>query len=57
LKADLVRSPLSVPQPAEIEAVQSSKATIVAKIVAGNEPAMSGGFGSQVTTHDDDDAM
>ena len=27
------------------------------KIVVGNEPAVSGGFGSQVTTHSDDDAM
>jgi len=27
------------------------------KIVAGNEPVVSGGFGSQVITHIDDDAM
>lgn len=27
------------------------------KIVAGNEPAVSGGLGSQVITHNDDDAM
>jgi phytoene dehydrogenase-like protein len=27
------------------------------KIVVGNEPAVSGGFGSQVITHNDDDAM
>lgn len=27
------------------------------KIVAGNEPAVSGGFGSLVTTHNDCDAM
>ncbi len=27
------------------------------KIVAGNEPAVSGGFGSPVTTHNDHDAM
>jgi hypothetical protein len=27
------------------------------KIVVGNEPAVSGGFGSQVKTHNDDDAM
>ena len=26
------------------------------KIVVGNEPAVSGGLGSQVTTHSDDDA-
>ncbi len=26
-------------------------------IVVGNEPAVSGGFGSHVTTHNDDDAM
>ena len=27
------------------------------KIVAGNEPVVSGGFGSLVTTHNDTDAM
>ena len=27
------------------------------KIVVGNEPAVSGGLGSQVTTHSDDDTM
>ena len=27
------------------------------KIVVGSEPAVSGGLGSQVNTHNDDDAM
>lgn len=29
----------------------------LAKIVAGNEPAVSGGLGSQVITHNDDGTM
>jgi len=41
---------------------QSSGGTIqddhgLEKIVVGNEPAVSGGFGSPVTTHSDNDAM
>ena len=40
-----------------IEAVQSTKATSSQEIVAGNEPAVSGGLGSHAMTHNGDDAM
>jgi len=48
--------------PALLPTLRKPKGTIrrghhLEKIVAGNEPAVSGGLGSQVITHNDDDAM
>jgi hypothetical protein len=50
-------SPLSLTPRTKIEAVQSIEATISNKIVAGNEPAVSGGLGSQAITHNGSGAM
>ena len=49
--------PGSASAPALIAALQSSEATSSKEIVAGNEPAVSGGFGSHFITHNDEDAM
>lgn len=48
--------------PTPLPTLRKPKGTIrrghhLEKIVAGNEPAVSGGLGSQVITHNDDDAM
>ena len=57
------RLALSLPlSPTPLPSPRKPKGTIrrghhLERIVAGNEPAVSGGLGSQVITHNDDDAM